>query len=339
MAIVPRRHLEHFHHLGLRKYQECVLCFSCRQMILGHGTLWLFGPSTSSGEGQDVAELEMLEAELHKLRGYRRLVERSQFLFVMVAPDCVTDKILFWYLVNPCASMGIDAGFRSICEDLLTRMGSILFSIEPADRTPTLSRSGTEPSGEPKFEDNGVGEQSKEMCIASSHVRSLVMKTDWIHKNKESWVADTLIRRSKANLRNTWSETATIVHLDQDSSWAKMATDCPRLVLLCQSQNRRGRGRRARRRSVNDACATLLALKDSWELRVPWLHSVASERCGFPVSTWDEMISPTASPVLTGRDVCCILKRSNDSRVRTSVRLSKKRHWIPSCLKSPISFL
>ena len=42
-----------------------------------------------------------------------------------------------------------------------------------------------------------------------------------------------------------------------------MATDRRRLVLLCQSQSRRGRGRRARRRPVNDACATLLALKDS----------------------------------------------------------------------------
>ena len=59
------------------------------------------GPCGFSGhqpvleKGQDLAELEMLEAELHKLRSYRRLVERLQFLFVMVAPDCVTDKILF----------------------------------------------------------------------------------------------------------------------------------------------------------------------------------------------------------------------------------------------------
>ena len=35
-----------------------------------------------------------------------------------------------------------------------------------AGRTPTLSRSGTEPSRGTKIEDNGVGEQSKETCIA-----------------------------------------------------------------------------------------------------------------------------------------------------------------------------
>ena len=39
--------------------------------------------------------------------------------------------------------------------------------------------------------------------------------------------------------------------------------------------------------------ATLPALKDSGELRGPWLPSSAGERFGFRVSTCDEGISPT----------------------------------------------
>ena len=72
--------------------------------------------------------------------------------------------------------MGIDARLASICENFLARMASILSSIEPAERTPTLSRSGIEPSGETTFEDNGVGEPGNEVCIASSHMRLLAMK-------------------------------------------------------------------------------------------------------------------------------------------------------------------
>ena len=41
----------------------------------------------------------------------------------------------------------------SICESFLARMASNLSSIEFVERAPTLSRSGTEPSGEPKFEE------------------------------------------------------------------------------------------------------------------------------------------------------------------------------------------
>ena len=98
----------------------------------------------------------------------------------MVAADCVSDKILLSNQVNPCTSMGIDARLASICENVLAKMASILFSIGLAERTPTLSRSGAEPSREPTFEDNGVGEPSKEVCIASSNVRSLAVKTDGI---------------------------------------------------------------------------------------------------------------------------------------------------------------
>ena len=45
------------------------------------------------------------------------------------------------------------------------------------------------------------------------------MKTDGKHKNKESLVADTWIRRSKRNLWNTWSDTATMF------TWTEIALE------------------------------------------------------------------------------------------------------------------
>ena len=64
--------------------------------------------------------------------------------------------MLFSNLVNPCTSMGIDASAprcASNCESFHAVMASNLSSIELVVRAPTLSRSGTEPSREPKFEE------------------------------------------------------------------------------------------------------------------------------------------------------------------------------------------
>ena len=158
-------------------------------------------PSTSSGEGQDLAELEMLEALVSKAtrRAARLSTTCSTFaiLFVMVAADCVSDKILLSNLVNPCTSI------VELMPDLpqspkIFLRGWPRFSLQSNLRSEHhLSKSRAE---EPKFEDNGVGEPGKAVCIASSNVRSLAMKMDGIHKKKESWVADTWIRRSKRNL-------------------------------------------------------------------------------------------------------------------------------------------
>ena len=90
---------------------------------------------------------------------------------------------------------------------------------------------------------------------------------------------------------------------------------CRRLVLLCQSQSRRGRGRRARRREQGhvlrgaELCqwclrrATLLALRDPAGPRVPGLPSDAGDRFGFRVFTCDEGISITDA-VLSGWRQC-----------------------------------
>ena len=79
-------------------------------------------------------------------------------------------------------------------------MSLIFSSIVLGGYLSVLSRSGAEPSGDPKFEDNGIGEPGNEVCSASSNVRSLSTKTKVTHKNRESLVADTSNRRSKENL-------------------------------------------------------------------------------------------------------------------------------------------
>ena len=64
------------------------------------------------------------------------------------------------------------------------------------ERLPIPSRSGPEPFGEPKFEDNS-GDPAKEVFIAPSHMRSVVMKTDGVCQKKKSWLKTLESRNQK----------------------------------------------------------------------------------------------------------------------------------------------
>ena len=64
---------------------------------------------------------------------------------------------------------------------------------------------------------------------------------------------------------------------------------------------------------------TLLMLKDSGKLRVPWMTSDAGERFEFSVSTCAKGFRRQMLPVPAGRNACCALKRSSDSWVRSPV--------------------
>ena len=114
-------------------YQACIVCSCCRQWILGHGTLWLWSHRPVLVKAKILLILKCIEAEATLVskattRAARRSAICSTFavLFVMVVAGCVSDKILFSNLVNPCTSMGIDARLASICESVLARMASIL---------------------------------------------------------------------------------------------------------------------------------------------------------------------------------------------------------------------
>ena len=60
METEVRRHFEHFHHLGTRRYQVCVWYSYCRQKNLGPVAV---EPSDCPSMFQDLAEPETLEAE------------------------------------------------------------------------------------------------------------------------------------------------------------------------------------------------------------------------------------------------------------------------------------
>ena len=64
-------------------------------------------------------------------------------------------------------------------------------------------------------------------------------------------------------------------------------------VLLCQSQVVEAVVARPTIKKCDVAPGTLHSLKDSGELREPWLPSTAVERFGFRVSACDEGTSPT----------------------------------------------
>ena len=132
-------------------------------------------PSTCPSKGQDPAESETLEAETAPAsnaatRNARPATTCStlEILCVMVATDHQSDKILFSNLVNPCTSMGIVASVprcASNCESFLAKMASDLSFSELVGGAPTLSRSGTEPSGEPKFEERLSWKHICVLCI------------------------------------------------------------------------------------------------------------------------------------------------------------------------------
>ena len=76
-------------------------------MTVGHGTVRLW---------KDLAEPETLEAEAAPASNATTRAARPpttcsalEILFVLVATDCATDKILLSKLVNPCTSVGIHA--------------------------------------------------------------------------------------------------------------------------------------------------------------------------------------------------------------------------------------
>ena len=97
---------------------------------------------------------------------------------------------MFSNLINPCTNMGIGARLASICENILARMASILSSIELAEGTLILSRSGAEPSGEPKFEEvAGKGEKGT-LDPSSTHAMRSGGK-------QQNWVVDTWTRQSQ----------------------------------------------------------------------------------------------------------------------------------------------
>ena len=67
--------------------------------------------------------------------------------------------------------------------------------------------------------------------------------------------------------------------------------------------------------------------------------SGAGERLGFRVSACDEGISQTDLPVSAGGDVCRVLKRPSDRRVRSSVRRPHKRTVLNTLLPQFSDFI
>ena len=160
--------------------------------------------STCPSEGQE-PQLETLEAEAAPAskaatRAARlpTLCSTLVTLVVKAVTDCVSDRMLFSNLVNPCTSMGIDASTprrASDCESFLAKMASSLSSIEPVGRAPTLSRSGTQQSGDTRFEERSCnGELGTFPCSASLNGRRLATKAGG---NQQNWVVDTWTRQNQ----------------------------------------------------------------------------------------------------------------------------------------------
>ena len=129
--------------------------------------------STCPSEGQDRPELETLEAEAAPaLKAATRAARPPttcstlEILFVMVATDFVSDKILFSNLVNPCTSMEIDASAprcASNCESFLAKMPRI---------SPSLNLWGEHPLSRGRAQ-NHEEHQSLKKCLVMVNLADL----------------------------------------------------------------------------------------------------------------------------------------------------------------------
>ena len=116
-----------------------------------------------------------------------------EMLFVMDATDCVSDKILFPNLVNPCTGMGIEANAAKCTSNwanLLVSMASIFSSIVLVGRPPTPSNSGREPLREPIFEEEaGNGDTGTSVPSLARDMRK--------DGKLQNWVVDTWTRQNQ----------------------------------------------------------------------------------------------------------------------------------------------
>ena len=177
---VPVRRFVHFHHLDQCQCRVYVLSFCFRPTSPGSRDPVPVEPSSCPGKGQDpigdpeTLEVETAPASKAATRAARPPTNCSILvtLVVIVAIDWET----VWTQLSNLDTLRVSNGSGVSCESI-----SLTLSSNVLERPPILSRSGSEPSGEPKFEDKAAtGEPGKEVYIASSNVRALAIKTDGI---------------------------------------------------------------------------------------------------------------------------------------------------------------
>ena len=151
-----------------------------------------------------------------------------EIVFAIDATDCVRDRILFSNLLKPCTSMGIEANaakWTSNWASLLVSMDSNFSAIVLVRRPPTPSRSGREPLGEPKFEEEAGGGD------IGTFVPSLTRAMRKAGK-LQNWVVDTWTRQNqKAREREKHRARSSRKWLEP--KWLAAITDCDGFPRTC----------------------------------------------------------------------------------------------------------
>ena len=151
-------------------------------------------PPPEPGNGQDPAgdpetpEAEAAPVSIAKTRdaSSSNLCSRSLNLLLMT-PSALPKVLMLGSIFAIHCCMPLMAAKRSSI--VLPDSGGALYV------RPIVSRSGAEPSGEPKFEEIGCnGEPGKGLCIGSSLDRAVAMKTDGKHRSR---VVDTWTRQNQ----------------------------------------------------------------------------------------------------------------------------------------------